>query len=600
MVQKKNRTVGPWTLIDRLGGGGQGRVWRAVRGEGDEPRALKLLKLSNTKKARRFAQEARIHAMLSDRKAPNIIPLIDHNLAEVESGAEQGYLVMPVAASPLDDVVETLHGRLELCLEIFEGIVNGVAAAHGLDVVHRDLKPANILFLDKSLKEPLVSDFGICFLKSEEDRVTSVNETVGARYFMAPEQERGGQVDVRPAADVYALGKMLCFMLTGRLPHREYFARELDESSLKDDPRLQTVRERLLATSIVEDPEKRISDARELLTVVREVRQSFKGPGGGGGTPRPTLELKSAFDGYTAAIAAGEVKNLALEFDRVSTDLGSAWRDLERAVHDKPDESESAARRLIASRPKPIVLSLATARLDEVRLYPSFKKLLENAIKPIDLDSGYRSIFAVPQVFAGFAYMATSVMAFKARSWKFLALLLSKKFQWYYESGKPLYSWGFEMSYFFHSNAFRRKADKIHDYYRELIQKGYLDIFAVSEKDAIDLYVQCHMLMCLRGAQLIQRGEDVSMFADFARFYGWRVENVVHQMLGDEDFAAGLASVFEESPEDFLLNLNERWSIIKKHMWSGTEYIWETIGEWEVPEERTRRLTSRRPSPPRE
>jgi hypothetical protein len=119
------------------------------------------------------------------------------------------------------------------------------------------------------------------------------------------------------------------------------------------------------------------------------------------------------------------------------------------------------------------------------------------------------------------------------------------------------------------------------------------DSFAASEKDVTDLYVQCHMLMCLRGAQLIQRGDDVSMFADFARFYAWRVENVIHQMLGDEDFAAGLAGVFEESPEDFLRNLNDRWSIIKNHMWSGSEYIWESVDEWDVPESGTRLLTKR-------
>jgi serine/threonine protein kinase len=554
---------------------------------------LKLLRLTNPKKAQRFAREARIHATLSERRAPNIIPLIDHNLAEVEGGAENGYLVMPIAASPLDDVVETLHGRLELCLEIFEGIVNGVAAAHAEQVVHRDLKPANILFRDKSLKEPLISDFGICFLKSDEDRVTSVNETVGARYFMAPEQERGGQVDVTPAADVYALGKMLCFMLTGRLAHREYFDRELDDSSLKDDPRLRIVRERLLAASIVEDPAKRVSDAGKLLAIVREVRQSFKGPGGTGSTPRPTVELRTAFDTYTKAIAREEVKNLALEFDHASADLAAVWRELERSVHDRPDEAESAARRLVASQPRPIVLSLAAARMDEVRLYSSFKKLLENAIKPTDLDAGYPSILAIPQVFAGFVYMATSAMAFKARSWKFLGLLFSNKFAWYYGSGKPLYSYGFDMSYFFHSEAFKRKGDKVHDYFRELIQKDFADLFGVSEKDATDLYVQCQMLMCLRGAQMIQTGEDISMFADFARFYGSRVENVLHQVLGDDAFAAGLASVFKESPEDFLRNLNERWSIIKEHMWKGTGYIWESVREWEIPED------SHRPRPDR-
>src|SRR6185295_3961314 len=145
-------TIGGWNLLNRIGRGGQSHVWRATRGEGTEARALKLLRLTNRKRARRFAQEARVHDALSSQDAPHILKILDHNLDQVENDAQWGYLVLPMAECSLDDVKDTLVGRLELCLEVFEEIVEGAAAAHEAGGVHRDLKPANILFPDRTLK----------------------------------------------------------------------------------------------------------------------------------------------------------------------------------------------------------------------------------------------------------------------------------------------------------------------------------------------------------------------------------------------------------------------------------------------------------------
>jgi serine/threonine protein kinase len=101
--------------------------------------------------------------------------------------------------------------------------VTGIRSAHQHGAIHRDIKPANVLFLDESLREPMVSDFGICFLKEtiESERLTEHGETVGAKFFMAPEQERGGITDVAEASDIYALGKLLHFMITSRYLYRE-------------------------------------------------------------------------------------------------------------------------------------------------------------------------------------------------------------------------------------------------------------------------------------------------------------------------------------------------------------------------------------------
>ena len=157
------KRIGPWEYSKRLGTGGQGTVYRAIRDEGTVA-ALKVIRLSRPKKRARFIQELKIHALLSEKGAPNIIPVLDHNLEQIagSENAVSGYIAMPLAACSLDDRYSIFNLQTELCLDTFIGIVTGIRAAHQHGAIHRDIKPANVLFMDDSLKEPLVSDFGIC------------------------------------------------------------------------------------------------------------------------------------------------------------------------------------------------------------------------------------------------------------------------------------------------------------------------------------------------------------------------------------------------------------------------------------------------------
>jgi serine/threonine protein kinase len=243
--------------------------------------ALKVIGLSKPKKRARFVQELKIHALLSEKHSPNIIPVLDHNLEQISDSenAVRGYIAMPVAICSLDDRYELYKLRTEFCLETFLGIVTGIQAAHQFGAIHRDIKPANILFLDESLREPMVSDFGICFLKetAESERVTEHGETVGARFFMAPEQERGGVTDVDESSDVYALGKLLHFMITSRYIFREELPNAFREEELAQDERLKIIRDELLARMIVEDRSKRIQSASEVLEITGKMLSAFRG-----------------------------------------------------------------------------------------------------------------------------------------------------------------------------------------------------------------------------------------------------------------------------------------------------------------------------------
>jgi serine/threonine protein kinase len=271
------KTVGPWKLGERLGGGGQGSVFRATREEGTVA-AVKVIGLSKPKRKARFIRELRIHALLSEKGVSNVIPVLDHNLEEI-SGSEdavRGYIAMPVAVCSLDDRISLYNLRTEFCLETFIGIVTGVQAAHQHGAIHRDIKPANVLFLDESLKEPMVSDFGICFLKEALDRVTEYGETVGARFFMAPEQERGGLTDVDESSDIYALGKLLHFMITSRYLFREELSRTFTEEELAQDERLRLIRDDLLVRMIVENHAERIQSAGEVLKISKDILNAFR------------------------------------------------------------------------------------------------------------------------------------------------------------------------------------------------------------------------------------------------------------------------------------------------------------------------------------
>jgi serine/threonine protein kinase len=273
------KMLGPWKLGEPLGKGGQGSVYRATRDEGTVA-ALKVIRLSHPKKRARFIQELKIHSMLSEKRASNVIPVLDHNLEEI-SGSEnavRGYIAMPIAVCSLGDQYKLFNLRTEFCLEAFLGIVTGIRNAHAAGAIHRDIKPANVLFLDDSLREPMVSDFGICFLKETEDsaRVTEQGETVGARFFMAPEQERGGVTDVAETADIYALGKLLVFMITSRFLYREELSKAFEEFELRQDERLETVRDKLLASMIVEDARKRIQSADEVLGITSGILDSLR------------------------------------------------------------------------------------------------------------------------------------------------------------------------------------------------------------------------------------------------------------------------------------------------------------------------------------
>jgi len=220
-------TAGPWRLLELLGEGGMGRVFRAERADGAyaQQAAVKLTRLSivDREAARRFRSERAILAGLSH---PNIVRLIDGGTLP----GGQAWLAMdlvdgrPISRAALED-------RLPLVarLRLFRQACAAVHYAHQHGIVHRDLKPSNVLVgADGDVK---VVDFGVAKLldtRSVEAEGSATGQTPAPMTpnYASPEQLRG--LPVTTASDVYALGVMLYELLTDAKPY-ETTGKPLDE-----------------------------------------------------------------------------------------------------------------------------------------------------------------------------------------------------------------------------------------------------------------------------------------------------------------------------------------------------------------------------------
>ena len=209
--------IGGYRVVDRIGQGGMGEVFRAERADGLYAAEV-AIKTTHTNLARpdlvrRFDVERRILALL---RHPNIVTLLDGGATD--SG--QAYLIMEhVRGEPLTQYCRAKRLSLADRLKIFRAIADGVQHAHQHGVVHRDLKPANVLVDADGV--PKILDFGVA--KLLDDSPGSGSTTKGVipgpltPNYASPEQLRG--LPVTTASDIYALGVMLYELVSGHRPY---------------------------------------------------------------------------------------------------------------------------------------------------------------------------------------------------------------------------------------------------------------------------------------------------------------------------------------------------------------------------------------------
>jgi len=224
----KAREMGSYKLVELLGRGGMGEVWRAEHRLLARPAAIKLIQpevlgcsdsSATTIVKRRFEREAQATAMLT---SPHTIDLYDFGVAE--DGAF--YYVMELLHGVDLQTLIDKYGPVpaERAGHILRQVCSSLEEAHHSGLVHRDIKPANIYTCRYGLEYDFVKvlDFGI--VKSREDvtgltKLTNPNGATGTPGFMAPEMALGKEVDAR--ADIYALGCVGYWLLTGKLVFEE-------------------------------------------------------------------------------------------------------------------------------------------------------------------------------------------------------------------------------------------------------------------------------------------------------------------------------------------------------------------------------------------
>lgn len=206
------RTLGDYELLEELGRGGMGVVYKARQRGLDRIVALKTLRVGltdGTAEFARFRQEAASAAQLDH---PHVVPVYEVGECNGVPYFTMQYVAGRTLAQRLAD--GPLPPREAAALLV--PICDAVHAAHERGVLHRDLKPSNIL-IDETGR-PLVGDFGLAKRVEADGTLTHTGAILGTPTYMAPEQAAGSRGRVGPKSDVYSLGAILYQMLTGRPP----------------------------------------------------------------------------------------------------------------------------------------------------------------------------------------------------------------------------------------------------------------------------------------------------------------------------------------------------------------------------------------------
>jgi serine/threonine protein kinase/tetratricopeptide (TPR) repeat protein len=278
-------TLGNYKILEKLGAGGQGTVYKAIDSKLGRAVVIKVLPQELTAKVanlKRFEREARLASALDH---PNICTIFDLN----EISGVHFIAMQYVEGRNVRQLVNGKPLKLESALSIAIQTADALAAAHAQGIIHRDVKAGNVMVTSKG--QVKVLDFGLAKLLDDEaartsgihhTELTEVGVPYGTATYAAPEQAKGDRVDSR--ADIFSMGVLLYEMLTGTWPFRGKTAVDVRHAVVHDEPlplsearpdpvppRLQQILDRALKKN-PRDRYQQVSQFRDdLRAVVREV-----------------------------------------------------------------------------------------------------------------------------------------------------------------------------------------------------------------------------------------------------------------------------------------------------------------------------------------
>jgi eukaryotic-like serine/threonine-protein kinase len=283
--------ISHYEILEKLGEGGMGVVYKARDTKLDRTVALKFLPLHLTaseEDRQRFIREAKAAAALNHPHICTIHSVDEHEgnqfiVMEYVDGVtlrarfKTGPPYNPPLARGDVQVGLSLHDAINLSLQIAEAL----AEAHEQGIVHRDIKPENIMVDSKNRIK--VMDFGLAKIKGSMN-LTKAGSTVGTILYMSPEQIRGEQVDNR--SDIWSLGAVFYEMITGKVPFTGEYEHAVSYRILNEDPEDITSMvpppnphiQEIIRKSLAKDTGMRFSSMDEMIDNLKKVRESLKKP----------------------------------------------------------------------------------------------------------------------------------------------------------------------------------------------------------------------------------------------------------------------------------------------------------------------------------
>ncbi|HYR44855.1 MAG TPA: protein kinase [Terriglobia bacterium] len=290
------RVIGHYEVINLIGRGGMGEVYRARDARLNRPVALKFVSSEHVSESarRRFQQEVRMTSALNH---PHILTV--HEAGEFEG---QQYLVMEfIDGGTVREWANNNKPDWRQVVDLLIGVADGLACAHEAGILHRDIKPDNILVTKSGYAK--LADFGLAKLTQPADEELSEAVTVsrtrpgmliGTIAYMSPEQASGKPLDAR--SDIFAFGVVLYEMLSGRKPFEGASELETLQTIIHGVPKplgdaLPATLRAVVERALEREPARRYQAMREMFVDLRRVTR----PSGMAATPsQPQEELKSA------------------------------------------------------------------------------------------------------------------------------------------------------------------------------------------------------------------------------------------------------------------------------------------------------------------